>query len=257
MKILAINGSYRGKSGYSQYLIEKIFEGATHAGAECETVTLSELDIKRCTGCFTCQKNGRYLKCMFDGKDEVKEVYNKMRCADIIIFATPVYVFNMSGLLINLLNRYPSTCNCNSLKISKKGLLFHDIEAALCSKPFVTLICQDNVENEAHKNIISYFKTYASFNDAEYVGSLVRKSAAAAGQGKNKDKLLEYPQLNEIYEAFKKAGEELAVKGRISRTTQKKANQDLIKIPPFMKFFAQFEFFRKMIEDKIKKLNGM
>ena len=82
----------------------------------------------------------------------------------------------------------------------------------------MTLICQDNVENEAHKNIISYFKTYAGFNDAEYAGSLVRKSAAAAGQGKNKDKLLEYPQLNEIYEAFKKAGEELAVKGRISRT---------------------------------------
>lgn len=28
------------------------------------------------------------------------------------------------------------------------------------SKSFVVLICQDNIESEAHKNVLSYFKTY-------------------------------------------------------------------------------------------------
>ena len=255
MRILAINGSHRGKTGYTQFLIEKLFEGATRAGAECESVTLSELNIKRCTGCFTCQKDGHYFKCIFDGKDDAAEVYEKMRKADVIIFGTPVYIFNMSGLLINLLDRYPSTCNCFDLKISKSGLCFHHIDSAICSKPFVTLICQDNVENEIHKNIISYFKTYARFMDADYVGSLVRKSAIVAGHGKNEAKLLEYPLLNEIYDAFRKAGEELAVSGRISKTTQKMASQELIKVPHFVKLLARFPFFRKVIEAKIKRFS--
>jgi multimeric flavodoxin WrbA len=38
MKILAINGSNRGKHGYTQFLIDKVFEGAKANGAECETI---------------------------------------------------------------------------------------------------------------------------------------------------------------------------------------------------------------------------
>lgn len=53
MKILAINASYRGKNGYTQFLINKVFEGAKTTGAECETIVLSEHDVKRCICCFT------------------------------------------------------------------------------------------------------------------------------------------------------------------------------------------------------------
>ncbi|MBP2650810.1 MAG: NADPH-dependent reductase [Firmicutes bacterium] len=252
MKVLAINGSQRGKNGYTQFLIEKLFEGVIRAGGECESVTLSELNIKRCTGCFTCQKADHYLKCIFDGIDDVATVYEKMRQADIIIFGTPVYIFTMSGLLLNLLDRYPSTSNCSDLNISKSGLFFHQIDTAICSKPFVTLICQDNIETETHKNIISYFKTYSRFMDAPYIGSLIRKSAIIAGYGKNDAKLLEYPLLNEIYAAFRKAGEELVISGRINKATQKKANQELIKLPHFVKPMLKLSFFRKIIQNKIK-----
>ena len=252
MKILAINGSHRGKKGYTQFLINKLFEGVIEAGGECESITLSELDIKMCTGCFTCQKDNHYLKCIFEGRDDAAKVYDKMRNADIIIFGTPVYIFNISGLLINFLDRYTSTCNCSDLKISKSGLCFHHIDTAMCSKPFVTLICQDNIENETHKNIISYFKTYSRFMDAPYVGSIVRKSAIIAGHGKNEAKLLEYPVLNDIYAAFRNAGKELVTSGRISKTTQKKANQELIKVPWFVRLMIKIPFLRKIIQDKIR-----
>jgi len=252
VKILAINGSHRGKKGYTQFLINKLFEGVIEAGGECESITLSELDIKMCTGCFTCQKDNHYLKCIFEGRDDAAKVYDKMRNADIIIFGTPVYIFNISGLLINFLDRYTSTCNCSDLKISKSGLCFHHIDTAMCSKPFVTLICQDNIENETHKNIISYFKTYSRFMDAPYVGSIVRKSAIIAGHGKNEAKLLEYPVLNDIYAAFRNAGKELVTSGRISKTTQKKANQELIKVPWFVRLMIKIPFLRKIIQDKIR-----
>jgi len=253
MRILAINGSHRGEAGYTQFLIEKLFEGAAGAGAECESVTLSKLNIKRCIGCFACQKEGHSLTCIFEGKDDVAEVFEKMRRADLIVFGTPVYIFFMSGLLVNLFNRYPSTCNCFDLKISRCGLRFHSIDAALCSKPFVTLISQDNVEEEIHRNIISYFKTYARFMDAKYVGSLVRKSSFVAGHGKNDAKLIEYPVLNEIYAAFRQAGAELAMSGSISKRTQKRANQDLIKIPFIVKYLARLPHFKGLIEKEMNQ----
>lgn len=251
MKILAINASYRGKRGYTGFLIEKLFEGATAAGAQCESVILSEIDIKRCTGCFTCQRADHLFQCIYNGKDDAKAVFDKMREADIIVFATPVYVFSMSGLLKNLLDRYPATSNCNSFDIAKSGLFFHHIDRELCSKPFVTIICQDNSEDETHRNIISYFKTYARFMDAKYVGSLVRKSSMIAGHGKDESKLDKYTVLKDIYAAFSDAGKELASSGRISRLTQKRANHRLINIPVFVKPMVRLKFFRKAIKEKV------
>lgn len=254
MKILAINSSYRGKRGYTEFLIGKLFEGAMAAGANCESVTLSELDIKRCTGCFTCQREDRLFQCIYDGKDDAKTVFSKMREADIIVFATPVYVFSMSGLLKNLLDRYPATSNCSAMRITKSGLFFHHIDEALCSKPFVTIICQDNLEDETHKNIISYFKTYARFMDAEYAGSLVRKSSMLAGHGRDESKLEQYPILKDVYSAFFEAGKELVLSGRISSHTQKRANRSLIDIPFFVKPMSRFGFFQKIIEERASAL---
>jgi len=252
MKILAINGSHRGGKGYTEFLIQKLFKGATSAGATCESVTLADMDIKRCTGCFSCQRKDRHLKCIYDGMDDISYVYDKIRDADLIIFAIPVYVFNMSSLLKSLLDRYPSTANCNDFRISKSGLFFHQIDKSLCSKPFITIICQDNMENETHRNIVSFFKTYARFMDAKYVGSLVRKSGMLVGRGNDTSQISKYPVLNDIYEAFIDAGKDLAIKGKISRSIQRRANRGLISIPPFIKQFSRIPIFREQI-DKISR----
>lgn len=252
MKIIAINASFRGSKGYTQFLINKLFEGSKEKGAECETIVLSEYNIKRCTGCFSCQSKARLYTCIYDGQDDTKLIYDKMRAADIIVFATPVYVFNMSSLLKNLFDRYPSTSDCSSINISKKGLFFHDIDKKLCSKPFVTLICQDNLENETYKNIISFFKTYSKFMDAKYLGNFVRKSSFLAKQGKDTSVLDKYPELISIYQAFAEAGKELVTIGKIKSKTQMTANKELIHIPILIRFIAKFEFFHKAILNKIK-----
>lgn len=115
MKILAINGSHRGKNGYLEFLINKIFEGASYAGAQCEVIRLSDHEIRRCSGCFSCQRKERLFQCIYDGKDEARFVYDKMKQADLIIYATPVYIFNMSGLLKNLFDRFLFTCNLREI----------------------------------------------------------------------------------------------------------------------------------------------
>ncbi len=252
MKILAINSSFRGKKGYTQFLIDRLFEGATAAGADCETVVLAEKEIRRCTGCFLCQRKDRLYKCIHDGNDDARNVFDKMREADLIIFATPVYVFGMSSLLKNLLDRYPATADCSELRITKSGLFFHRIDESLCAKPFATIVSHDNVEWATHENIVSYFMTYAKFMDAKYVGSLVRSSAMAAGHGWDGAALVKFPVLKDIYAAFQVAGAELVLRGRIRSKTQHRANRAIVRIPLTVRLLAHIPGMQEKITQKIR-----
>ena len=252
MKIVAINSSHRGDNGYTRFLIDKLFQGATEAGANCEVVSLARLKINRCIGCQDCHSNEHNLKCVYDDKDDVRNIFNKMIEANIILFATPVYIFSMSGLMKTFLDRINATGDCNDLQLSKSGLIFHHIDHQICSKPFVVLVCCDNWENETPKNVLSYFKTYSKFMDAPQVGVLVRKSGKIVGHGKNAEKEKIYPKIQEVYKAYYQAGKELATAGKIRRATQKQANQNILPIPTVAQFLMNFKFFKIKMFGMIK-----
>ena len=84
MKILAINASYRGDQGHTRFLIDHLFRGAVSAGAQCEVVTLARVKINRCLGCEQCQTAEQYLQCVYDGKDGVRSIFEKMAAADLL-----------------------------------------------------------------------------------------------------------------------------------------------------------------------------
>ena len=251
MKILAINGSHTGRRGYTHFLIEKLFEGAKNAGADCEEITLAKLKINICKGCGVCNTEKHLLKCIYEEKDDVAMIFNKMRKADIIIYATPIYVFNMSGLMKVFIDRINATGNSKEFKLSESGLFFHHISKDIYSKPFVTLICHDNFENEMSKNVISYFKTFSKFMDAPQVGTIIRRSGKVTGHGKNPEKEKQYPKILESYQALKLAGKELVTKGKINRKTQKTASQDIIPVP-FFSILKKFKGFKKKALEKLK-----
>ncbi len=233
MKILAINASHRGDQGHTRFLIDKIFQGATATGAACEVVTLAKLKINRCLSCWQCHTDAHYLRCVYDDKDDVRLVFRKMAAADLIIYATPVYVFGMTGLLKTFLDRLNGTCDSRILRATNSGLMFHHIDPAICSKPFVTLVCCDNIENETPKNVLAYFRTFSRFMDAPLVGELVRNGGLLCGYGKDPEREKKFPKIHEIYAAYEQAGRELVTEGRIRRATQRKANQEIIPVPLF------------------------
>jgi hypothetical protein len=233
MRILAINASHRGDKGHSGFLIDKLVQGATKAGADCEVVTLARLKINRCLACQQCHTPAHHLRCVYDDRDDVRSVFMKMTMADLIIYATPVYLFGMSGLLKTFLDRMNATGDSLDMRLSKSGLMFHHIDSAICSKPFVTLVCCDNLENETPKNVLAYFRTFARFMDAPQVGVLVRSGGRLSGYGHDPDRLRRFPRLRDIYAAYDQAGRELATEGRIRHATQRRANQEIIPVPLF------------------------
>lgn len=252
MKIVAINGSHRGKKGNTHKLIEKLFEGASQKGAICEEILLSEHKINPCIDCKICNSEKTMFKCVYDDKDDVKMIFDKIREADLVIIASPVYLFTISGKLKIFLDRINSTADSNSFLLNNNGLFFHHIDEKLCSKDYVFIITCDNFMDETVKNSISYFKTYNKFMNGKIKGMLIRKSCKFLFNKSNSANSLKSEQ---SFNAFYNAGKEIAEKGCISKRTQKIASQNIIKIPFIIKIMAKFKIFHNMINTEMKKRN--
>lgn len=251
MRILALNGSHRGEAGCTQWLLDKLAEGATEAGAEFETVILAKQKIKPCNGCETCHTTHHYLQCIHEEEDDVKAIFKKMRAADILIYATPVYIFSMSGLMKTFLERLNSTAGTDRICLTKSGLFFGSTDKDFHAKPFVVLTCCGNVENETVKNVVSYFDTFSKFLDAPIVGVLTRKSVGMLEIGKTQAMDKQKPVITNVVKAYIQAGREIAIQGRITARTQKRANQHIIGIP-FMDLLMKFRLFKKLALSKAR-----
>ena len=105
-KVLIISSSLR-KNANSEQLAASFANGAKAAGNKTEIISLRGKEIKFCIGCFVCQKTKRCF--MHDDADVIRE---KMLHADVLVFATPIYYYEMSGALKTMLDRanplYPS-----------------------------------------------------------------------------------------------------------------------------------------------------
>jgi multimeric flavodoxin WrbA len=226
MNILAINASHRGDRGRTRFLIDHIFQGAQEARAVCEVVTLARLKINRCLACTKCQTKEHYLRCVQEDKDDVRQVFDKIAAADVVIYATPVYLYGMTGLLKTLLDRLYSVCDVADVQLSRSNLIHHHVDESICRKPFVTLVVCGNIETETAKNALAYFRTYARFMDAPRVGVLVRNAVSYLEDTGN-------PRVQPVCAAYVQAGRELATQKRIRRGTQRRANQEIIPVPLF------------------------
>ncbi len=253
MRIVAINASHRGDKGFTRFFLDRLVHGATSAGAECEVINLVKLKMNRCISCYRCQTGEPHLRCIYHDKDDVAMVFEKMAGADIIIFATPIYMMSMAGLLKIFLERLYSTMDINDVRLSS-GLIHHHINPAISSKPFVVLAVCVNVENETSKNVISYFRTYAKFMEARPVGILVRNSSTLFDYQNHPEFGRDFPRIFKVCSAYEQAGRDLATLGFIRRSTQRAANQEILPVP-FFRVLKNFLPIKKKVIEDVRKLS--
>lgn len=112
MKTIGILGSTR-KDGNTEFLLDVALEEAREHGGSASKIVLRDKVIAHCDGCMGCVRDG---ECVI--KDDMQEVYEGIRQADAVIWASPVYYWSMTGLAKTALDR---TFALNFPKLQQAG----------------------------------------------------------------------------------------------------------------------------------------
>lgn len=99
-KILMIQGGGR-PGGNTAQLIGSFADGAAEAGHAVETVSLIKKEVKGCLGCNAC----RYEKPCVQ-KDAFNELIPKIKEADCLVFASPMYFWTVSARIKAFIERF-------------------------------------------------------------------------------------------------------------------------------------------------------
>ena len=98
-KLLVIFGS-KQKKGAGVKAVEIFKSKFDEMEYSFDNVFLSDYEIKSCRGCTVCFKKE---KCNI--KDDIESIVGKMKSSDGLIFVTPIYAMNISGLLKTFIDR--------------------------------------------------------------------------------------------------------------------------------------------------------
>ncbi len=116
-KVLILTGSMR-KGGNTDLLAQAFAEGA-EKNNEVEIVSVADYKVNPCIGCnscFTREKNECFQN------DDMPVIYEKLREADTVVIASPVYFYGISAQLKAVIDRLHTPMR-NEFHIKRLALL--------------------------------------------------------------------------------------------------------------------------------------
>ncbi|KPU44772.1 iron-sulfur flavoprotein [Oxobacter pfennigii] len=212
MKIVAINGSPKGKTGNTNVMVSSFLKGAQESGAETVNIFLAEKEIKHCRGCHICWSKG---PCQCVISDDMLGVISLIGGADVVVFATPVYFANISGMLKVFMDRMTMIGSPHPPQGAKAEGGDSNSTGALTPKFVVISSC--GYSDRSEFEVISlWIKRVALKMRSEVIGEIY------ATQGKYLTERAEELKLSisSYLSVLKAAGEEIATGMKLSETTQ-------------------------------------
>lgn len=221
MKILAVNGSPRGAKGNTERILQPFLEGAQGAGAETEVVYLKDKEIEHCRGCFTCWTKTPGV-CIH--KDDMPALLEKLREADVIAFATPLYIYTVSGMMKDFMDRMLPLAQPYILR---RGDHFTHPPRYPDGRAEKFLLISNAGFPERHhfSGLEETFRRLAAAPDTELLGMICCAGGELLKQEALQDQVVWY------LEAAREAGREVVEQGRISTETQTVLDRPLIEDP--------------------------
>lgn len=102
MKIVILNGSPH-QSGNTKALVDAFTKGAKSAGHEVVECPVGTMNIKGCLACEYCHTKGEG-KCV--QQDDMQKVYPELATADVVVLASSVHYFAVTGQLQSAIARF-------------------------------------------------------------------------------------------------------------------------------------------------------
>ena len=216
MKILAINSSPRsGDQSKTELMLNHLVLGMRDAGAEVETVSLREKNIKSCIGCFTCwtKTPGRCLH-----KDDMtEELFPKWLEAALVVYATPLYYHTMNGAMSTFRERTLPAIQ-PFFEQGDDGKAFHPLRNKVPAAVWLS-VC--GLPDESEFDTLSDYLNHTRHKDETLVAEIYRTAAETMTNPFFEEKT------SDILGATIEAGRELVETMKISPKTMARIKQPL------------------------------
>jgi multimeric flavodoxin WrbA len=210
MKAIAINGSPHMEEGNTTMILNPFLEGMKEAGCDVEVFYTMKLKIGPCNGDMSCWfKNPGIC----GQKDDMQMLAPKLKEADIIIWASPVYYSGITGPLKNLMDRQLPIHVLGSIGEKKKKVVLVSTCGDWDMSMFDPLLMQMKA---------IYDRPDGS---SSFVGALLRPMADGV---KEMVKAGETGLVDGVFRAARDAGRQLAKDGIISEELQKQVSKVLM-----------------------------
>jgi len=221
-KVVAINGSPRMEKGNTHMILTPFLQGMKDAEADVELFYASRLAVQACTGEFHCwyEKPGEcYIK------DDMELLYPKLREAETLVLATPVYI-PLPGEMQNVINRLcPLIEPVLDTREGRTRARFHkDVKI----NKIVLVSTSGWWEMGNFDTVVCIARELAEDASVEFAGAVLRPHAYLMredGELTEKGKA--------VQEAARTAGYELAQEGRMKQETLDKVSRPLISQEDF------------------------
>ncbi|MDR0524028.1 MAG: flavodoxin family protein [Candidatus Methanoplasma sp.] len=107
MRVTVFNGSPR-RNGNTSALTSSLLETMAGRGAEAEEVMLFVKNILGCNNCGRCQSEDLPSRCSIP--DDMSCLYPKFLDSDLVVFATPIYMWNFTPCTLAFMTRLHCLC---------------------------------------------------------------------------------------------------------------------------------------------------
>lgn len=229
-KAIAINGSPRTKKGNTAALLAPFLEGMKDAGSEVEVFYTSLLKIRPCT----CSNMYCWYKkpgeCLI--KDEMQDLYPRLREAEIVILATPVYI-PLPGDMQNFINRL---CPLVIPRLEfREGRTRAKLRDDVKIRKFALISTGGWWEKENMATVTRIVEELAKDAGAEFAGAILRPHAFLM-----KSNGILTDDGKAVLDAAKNAGYQLAKDGAMKKGTLESISRPLISEPELRKMYGEW-----------------
>lgn len=173
LNIVILNGSPR-KNGNTEIMAETFKKGALKNNHTVTILNIANKNIKGCQACRYCYSHSG--ECIIN--DDMKDIMENLKKADMVVFASPIYWFDITAQLKTVIDRLYA-CGSIGFNFNKTALL---LDAGA-----------DNVFDAA----IAQYKAMTSYLKWNNVGIITVPNMLEKGSINNSPKLAEIEKLGE------------------------------------------------------------
>jgi multimeric flavodoxin WrbA len=225
MKVLAFNSSPNMQNSNTALILNPFLKGMKQAGAEVDLFYTKTMKINPCQADYACimKTHGRCIQ-----QDDMQPLYPKLKEADTIVFATPLYFDGMTSTMKTLIERLWLPSGNPFLELRNERIR-HPISKETKKAKIVLISNCGFWEIENFAPLITHIKAICENIDLEFAGALLRPHGPTFNM-----MLKAGADVQDVLEAAEQAGRQLVEEGKINQKTLSTVSRELIPLADYV-----------------------